>query len=157
MIGLNESGPVQDIITQDAFEIHDTMFSVKDVIQCLFLCSKSMHDLFHSDKCNIFIVTISTENAWVMGMPMYTNQDYNERVCRNTEGDTAQSNVQNRRNTYLIKDENKYMLFLTKGYILDNFTVKDSYHDFKIAEDKPHVMIHAADIESLTVKNPTLE
>lgn len=157
MIGLNESGPVQDIITHDAFEIHDTMFSVKDIVQCLFLCSKSMHDLFYSDKCNIFIVTVSTDNGWVMGMPMYTNQDYNERVCRNTDEDTAQSNVQNRRNTYLIKDENKYMLFLTKGYILDNFTVKDSYHDFKIAEDKPHVMLHASDIESLTVKNPTLE
>jgi hypothetical protein len=88
---------------------------------------------------------------------MYTHQEYNERVCRNTEEDTAQRNVENRRNTYLTKDDNKYMLFLTKGFILDNFIVKDSYHDFKVAEDKPHVMIYASDIESLSVKNPDLE
>jgi hypothetical protein len=36
MIGIKESGPVQDIITQDAFEIHDIMFNFRDVIQCLF-------------------------------------------------------------------------------------------------------------------------
>lgn len=157
MIGLNESGPVQDIIAQDAFEIHGTMFSVRDIVQCLFLCSKSLHDLYHSDRCNLFIVTINTHDNWVMGMPMYTNQDFNERVCRNTDESTAQSNIQNRRNTYLTKDDNKYMLFLTKGYILDNFVVKDSYHDFKVTEDKPHVMIYSSDFESLSVKNPNLE
>lgn len=157
MIELKESGPVQDIITHDAFKIHDLMFNFHDVIQCLFLCSKSMYDCFHSDKCNIFIVTVSTKDSWVMGMPMYTNQDFNERVYRNTDEETAQSNVQNRRNTYLTKDDDKYMLFLTKGFILDNFIVKDSYHDFKVSEDKPHVMIYASDIESLSVKNPDLE
>lgn len=157
MVGLNESGPVEDVIAQDAFKIHGTMFSVRDIVQCLFLCSKSLHDLYHSDKCNLFVVTINTEDAWVIGMPSYANQEYNERVCRNNDELVSQSNVHHRRNTYMTKDDNKYMLFLTKGYILDNFTVKDSYHDFRVSEDKPHVMIYATDFESLTVKNPTLE
>lgn len=157
MVGLNESGPIEDVIAQDAFEIHGTMFSVRDIVQCLFLCSKSLYELYNSDRCNLFVVTINTKDSWVIGMPSYTNQDYNERVCRNNDETTTQSNVQNRRNTYMTKDDNKYMLFLTKGYVLDNFEVKDSYHDFRVSEDKPHVMIYAADFESLTVKNPILE
>ena len=48
-------------------------------------------------------------------------------------------------------------MFLSKGYVMDNFAVRESYHDFLFTEGEPHVMITAEDIESLTLKNPYLE
>lgn len=85
-----ENGKIEDILFRDAFEIHDTMFNVQDVIQCLFLSSKTMYEYFHRDSCNIFILTISTKNSFIMGMPMATNEHYIDCVLRNDDGITPQ-------------------------------------------------------------------
>ena len=58
--------------------------------------------------------------------------------------------------TTLIKDD-KIIMFVSKGFIMDNFIVKESYHDFKIEPDSSKVMIYASDIESITVSDPELE
>ena len=150
-----ENGKIEDILNVDAFKVHDIMFNVKDIIQCLFLCSKTMHDHFHDSGTNVFILTISTENSFIMGMPMCTNQEYIDCVVRNDDGVTPQSEVNKKKNTYTIKDD-KIMMCCTKGFILDNFEVKDSYHDFKVSEKQANVVLYASDIESLSVKDPEL-
>lgn len=151
-----ECGHVDDVLQRDGFEIHEMMFNVGDIVQCLFYCSKTMYDFFHSDSCNMFAVTVNTKEAFVMGMPMSVNNDYNVCVMRNNPESTPQSEVHYKKNTYKIKGDN-IILFLTKGYILDNFKVKESYHDFRTSEDNPNVMIYSTDIESLTVPNPGVE
>lgn len=151
-----ENGKIDDILDLDAFKVHDIMFNVKDIIQCLFLCSKTMHDYFHNPNTNIFILTISTENSFIMGMPMSTNEKYIDSVIRNNENITPQSEVHKKKNTYTIKDD-KIMMCCTKGFILDNFKIKDSYHDFRVSEKQTNVVLYATDIESLTVKDPDLE
>lgn len=150
-----ENGKVEDILTRDAFKIHDTMFNVHDVIQCLFLCSKTMYEYFHKDNCNIFVITVNTKSNFVMGMPMATNEQYINCVLRNDDSDTPQSEVHKKKNTYTIKDDN-IMICFTKGFIMDNFEVKDSYHDFKVSEKQNNVILYATDVESLTVKDAEL-
>jgi hypothetical protein len=132
------------------------MFDVKDVVQCLFYCSKTMYDFFHSDGCNMFVCTINCAESFIMGMPMSLNNEYNECVMRNNPDITPQREVHGKKNTYKIKGDN-IIMFLTKGFILDNFRVKDSYHDFRISEDNPSVMLYASDIESLSVKDPGVQ
>lgn len=89
------------------------------------------------------------------GMPLSTNEKFIDCVIRNDDGVTPQGEVHKKKNTYSIKDD-KVMLCMTKGYILDNFEVKNSYHDFKISEKQTNVVLYASDIESLTVKDPEL-
>lgn len=151
-----ENGSVDDVLMNDAFKIHDMMFNVKDIVQCLFYCSKTMYDFFHSDGCNMFVCTINRSESFIMGMPMCINTEYNECVMRNNTCSTPQSEVHYKRNTYTIKGDNVF-LYLTKGYILDNFQVKESYHDFRVNENNPNVMIYASDIESLTVQDPGVQ
>jgi hypothetical protein len=152
-----ENGPIDDVITTDAFEVHDLMFSIKDIIQCLFLCSATMYEFFNNPKCNSFAVTVNSSKRWVMATPMTMNSEYNECVIRNNPGDTPQSDVEKLRNTYTKPDDEHVLMFLSKGYVLDNFFISESYHDFLFTEGEPHVMITAEDIESLTLKNPNLE
>lgn len=151
-----ENGKIDDILELDAFKVHDIMFNVGDIIQCLFLCSKSMYEHFHCARTNIFILTISTEHSFIMGLPMNTNEEYIDCVVRNDPSVTPQGEVHKKKNTYTIKD-NKIMMCVTKGFLLDNFTIKDSYHDFKVSEKQANVVLYASDIESLTVKDPNLE
>lgn len=152
-----ERGAIDDVITQDAFEVHKLMFNTKDIVQCLFLSSATMYDFFNNPMCNCFAVTINHDEKWVMATPMTMNTEFNECVMRNNKEKTPQSEVEKLRNTYSKPDENHTLMFLSKGYVMDNFTVQDSYHDFLFTEGEPHVMITAEDIESLTLKNPNLE
>ncbi|WEM33127.1 hypothetical protein EJP02_066 [Escherichia phage EJP2] len=149
-----ESGDVQDVLTRDAFKIHNMMFNIKEVVQCLFYCSKTMHDFFHSDMCDMFVCTVNRDESFIMGMPMSVNAEYNECVLRNNPGSSPQRDLHVKKNTYCIKGDDIVIMFLTKGFILDNFTVKESYHDFRVQEDNPTVMIYASDIESLAMDNP---
>lgn len=153
MIEVKECGPLDEVILRDGFEIHGMMFNIKEVVQCLFYSSKTMYDFFHSDSCNMFVCTVNRAESFIMGMPMCLNNEYNECVMRNNPDSTPQREVHMKKNTYKIKGDN-VILFLTKGYILDNFTVKESYHDFRVSEDNPNVMLYASDIESLTLKDP---
>lgn len=153
---LVSTGDIKDIMQSDAFAIHGMMFNVREVIQCLFLCSKTMYTYFHKPTCNMFIIQISTEGSWIMGNPMCTNEQYIECVMRNDPSSNPQSEVQAKKNTYQ-QHGDKIILFCTKGFILDNFEVKDSYHDFRMNEKQTNVLIYATDIESLTVDNPDLE
>lgn len=155
-VEVTESGHVQDVLQKDAFMIHDMMFNMKEVLQVLFYSSKTIYDFFHSDACNMFVCTVNTKDGFIMGMPMCVNNEYNDCVMRNCTESTPQSEVHNRKNTYKIKDENVIM-FLTKGFILDNFMVKESYHDFRVSEDNPNVIIYASDIENLTLENPGVQ
>lgn len=61
-----ENGKIEDAMMLDGFKIHDTMFNIKDVIQCLFLCSKTMYEYFHRESCNIFIITVSRDGSFVV-------------------------------------------------------------------------------------------
>lgn len=151
-----ESGHIDDVLHEDAFEIHQMMFNIKDAVQCLFYCSKTMYDFFHLDTCNMFVCTVNRKESFIMGMPMSVNTEYNECVMRNNDGSTPQSEVHLKKNTYKIKGDNVIM-FLTKGFILDNFIVKESYHDFKVSEDNSNIIIYASDIESLSVQNPGVQ
>ncbi len=152
-----ENGPIDDIIFNDGFEIHGLMFSIKEIVQCLFLCSATMHEFFNNPMCNCFAVTINCNDRWIMATPMTMNTEFNECVMRNNKEKTPQSEVEKLRNTYTKPDEKHILMFLSKGYVMDNFTVRESYHDFLFTEGEPHVMISAEDIESLTLKNPYLE
>lgn len=153
-----DSGPIDDVITEDGFPIHGLMFNIKDVLQCLFLCSSTMHEFFNNTLCNCFAITINKKEHWIMATPMTINTEFNECVIRNNAGQkTPQEDVQNRRNTYTRHGEDNLLIFLSKGYVVDNFTVSESFHDFLLKEGEPHVMITAKDIESLTLKNPYLE
>lgn len=152
-----ENGPIDDVITKDGFEIHGLMFSIKDVVQCLFLSSSTMYEFFNNPMCNCFAVTINSTDKWIMATPMTMNTEFNECVMRNNKGKTPQSEVEKLRNTYTKPDEKHVLMFLSKGYVMDNFVVRESYHDFLFTEGEPHVMITAEDIESLTHKNPYLE
>ncbi|BEH88401.1 hypothetical protein [Klebsiella phage phiKp_21] len=151
-----ENGDINDILSLNGFKIHDIMFSVRDIIQCLFLCSKTMYDYYHSDLCNMFVITISTENSFILSFPMNTNEEFIQAVLRNDNVTNAQTEVHRKKNTYTIKDD-KIIMFVSKGFIMDNFIVKESYHDFKIEPDSSKVMIYASDIESITVSDPELE
>lgn len=153
---LVSSGRVEDILESDAFEIHGMMFNVREVIQCLFLCSQTMYKYFHKNTCNMYVIQISTEGSWIMGTPMCTNEKYIECVLRNDNSQTPQSEVHSKKNTYSTQGD-KTILFLTKGFVMDNFEVKDSYHDFRMNEKQANVLIYARDIESLSVDNPNLE
>ena len=151
-----EKGPIDDVINEDAFEIHGIMFKNKDIIQCVFLSSKSLYEYYNSPACNCFAITVNTEENFVVATPMLMNTEYNDCVLRNDKESSPQSEIENMRNTYT-KHKGKYtMMFLTKGYIMDHFTVQDSYHDFLVNEDDSHVVISAKDIESITHKNPYL-
>lgn len=152
-IGIENTGTIDSIMKTNAFKVHDMMFNVKECIQFVFLCSKSMYTMFHQDNCNIFVITINPTNSSVSSMPMSLNDTYNECVIRNNTDSTPQSEVHNKKNMYILKDGN-IILFVTKGYIMDNFLIKDSYHDFKLVEGNPTIRITAQDIESLTMKNP---
>lgn len=155
-VQLSSSGTIDEIMDTDAFIVHDSMFNIRDAIQVLFLCSKTMYDFFNSTECNLFVISIKPSSSCVMGTPMSTNNKFNECVMRNNADiDTPQSEVHYKKNTYTYSD-GKYLLFVTKGYILDNFIVKESYHDFRLNERDPYVIIYADDIESLTLKNPNL-
>lgn len=151
-----ECGDLNDILNLDTFKIHDIMFNVKDIMQCLFYCSKTMYDYYHSDLCNVFVITISTEASFVMSWPMSTNEDYIEAVLRNDNTMNAQTEVHRKKNSYTIKDD-KIIMCVTKGWICDNLKVKDSLHDFRIDPEQPKVAIYASDIESLTVPDPDIE
>lgn len=155
-ISIIENGDINDILSLNGFKIHDIMFSVKDIMQCLFLCSKTMYEYYHSDLCNMFVITISTENSFVLSMPMNINTEFVDAVLRNDSTETPQSEVNRKKNTYTIKDD-KIIMFVSKGFIMDNFKVKESYHDFRIEQDSPKVIIYASDIESITVSDPELE
>lgn len=153
----NENGPIDEVINEDGFEVHGLMFQIKDVIQCLFLCSATMYEFFNNPMCNCFAITINKDDAWVMATPMTMNTEFNACVMRNNKGKTPQSEVERLRNTYSRPDDKHILMFLSKGYVLDNFKIQESYHDFLLQEGEPHVRIEAQDIESLTLKNPYLE
>lgn len=153
-----EGGPIEHVIDNYAFDVHDLPFTIRDIIQCLFLMSKTMYD-FHANNpaCNCYAITINIKSEWVMATPMTINHDFNMAVMRNNKNKTPQSEVENLRNSYTIPDKDHILMFLTKGFIVDNFTVQESYHDFLFTEGEPHVLISSEDIESLTHKNPYLE
>lgn len=152
-IGIESTGTIDSIMNADAFEIHECMFNIKDVIQCLFLCSKTMYNMYNNNGCNLFVLTINRNQSAISGMPMSVNDEYNRCVIRNNDSSTPQLEVQSKKNMYVVKDD-KIILFVTKGYIMDNFFVKESYHDFRLVEDNPTVRITAQDIESLSMKDP---
>lgn len=153
---LESTGPVQDVLRKDAFKVHDIMFNVRDVVQCLMYCSRTMYVLVSDSNCNMFSIVIDTEAGSISSLPMVVNDYYNECVIRNNEESTAQLRLEEKKNTYQL-GENKIILFLTKGFIIDNFVLKESYHDFKPTEDSATVILHSTDIESLTVANPGVQ
>lgn len=145
-------GHIDDILLQDGFAVHDTMFSVKDVIQCMFLASKTMYDFYVSSSCNCFAITLNTRDGWIMSTPMTTNNKFNAALDRNSDSSKIR-----RPNTYTMHDEDHILILLSKGFVMDNFIMKESYHDFRLVENEPHIMVYATDFESLTMKNPNLE
>lgn len=147
-----ESGSLHEVMHKDGFAIHGMMFSVQEVIQCLFLSSKTMYDFYTNDECNCYAITINTTDKWMMATPMNVNNKFNTR-CRN-HGNLLKSREWN---TYSNFDDDHIIILMSKGFVMDNFVMKESYHDFLLKEGEPHVMINASDIESLTVKNPNLE
>lgn len=146
-------GHIDDIIQTDGFTVHDMMFSIKDVVQCLLLASKTMYDFYLNPHCNCYAITINTTDGWIMSTPMTVNSKFNSSVDRNSPHEKKSR----RPNTYIIHDDDHILILLSKGYIMDNFIMKESYHDFLLKEDEPHVMLYASDIESLTLKNPNME
>lgn len=147
-----EMGALEDALHKDGFTIHNTMFDVKDIIQCLFLSSRTMYSTFMSGEATCYAITINTEDKWVMATPMVTNDKFNKKS--NANGTFPPSRVLN---TYTQYDENHIIMLVSKGFVLDNFVLKESYHDFLLQEGELHVMINASDIESLTMTNPNLE
>ena len=152
-----QSGPIGDIINSDAFEVHGLMFSIKEIIQCAFLCSSTLSlSAIDSEDCNAFMFTINKKDAWIMGSPVVYNIRFNECVLKNnTDPDVIRPF--NGRNTYINHNEDTVIMMITKGFVVDNFEVKESYHDFLLNEGEPHVMIDAEDIESLSLRNPTIQ
>lgn len=149
-------GKVEDIMYRDCFPIHGLMFNVRDLIQCLFYCSSSMYHAVQNSKCNGFMITIDTERNWIMAVPVVYCPDYSECIVRNNDDpDVLRPHVN--KNTYIEHDENKTILMVTKGYVIDNFKHKESYHDFLVGKNDSTVLIEASDIECLTDKNPYLE
>lgn len=147
-----EMGALIDALPKDGFVIHDMMFSVKDVIQCLFLASRTMYTTFESGEATSYAITINTTDKWIMATPMVTNDKFNKKSNANGTNPPARE-----LNTYTQYDEDHIIMLMSKGFVVDNFIMKESYHDFLLQEGEYHVMINASDIESLTVKNPTLE
>lgn len=147
-----EMGALQDALPKDGFVIHNVMFSVQDIIQCLFLASRTMYETYVSGQATSYAITINTEDKWIMATPMITNDAFNKKS--NANGTNPPARVLN---TYTQYDESHIIMLMSKGFVLDNFVMKESYHDFLLQEGELHVMINASDIESLTMKNPTLE
>lgn len=141
-----EQGSASDVIDQDGFKVHDIMFSYRDLVQCLILCSTSLVENISSPYVNAIMVTINRKEKNIICAPMMYNR-YFSRKLKKTDNDV-------KINTYIRENANSTVFLLSTGFLIDNFEIRMGLHDFLVEEDQPFVYIDAADIESLTVPNP---
>lgn len=146
---------IDNALNRNGFEIHDIMFNIKDLIQSALYCNNSLyHALTEHSTCNGLMVSVSYDR-WMSISPISYSKKFTECLSRNSTDPTTMENAKNR-NAYIEHDENTIVLLLTKGFILDNFEIQESYHDFLMDENKNHIVMEPSDFESLTDKNPKL-
>lgn len=141
-----EQGSAMDVMDADGFKIHDQMFTYHDLIQCMILCSSSCVESIASPFINALMITVNTKERTIICAPMMFNKSFSRKL-RKTDNDV-------KINTYLKETRNSTIFLLSTGFLIDNFDIHQGVHDFLMDEDQPFVYIEAADIESLTVKNP---
>lgn len=143
-----KQGAANDVMNEPGFEIHDLMFTNHDLIQCLMLCSSSCVESIFNPFVNALMITIDRKEKHIICAPMTFNKTYSRKLKKD-DGDVKV-------NTYIQENDNKTLLLLSTGFIMDNFELVQGVHDFLIDEDQPFVYLEASDIESLTVKDPLI-
>jgi len=143
-----EQGLAIDIIEENGFKIHGLMFTNRELLQCLFLSSRSCYESIMSQEINAMMITINRKEKNIICAPMMYNKAFSRKLKKVDEDVKV--------NTYIRDTNNSTVFLLSIGFIIDNFEVRPSYHDFLLSEEQPFVFIEAQDIESLTVKNPLL-
>lgn len=141
-----EQGAAIDVMEHEGFEVHDLMFSNRQLIQCLMLCSSSCVESIFNPFVNALMITIDRKEKHIICAPMAFNKEFSRKL-KKSDGDVKV-------NTYIQENPDKTLLLLSTGFIMDNFELIQGMHDFLIDEDQPFVYLEAADIESLTVKDP---
>ena len=147
--------PISEILEDDAFYVHDMMFSIGDIIQCTFLMNYSLYEHHHSDGCDGYIININTGANSVMATPFFMSNALNNRRKKNDPTNPSLAKVYGSLNMCTIKNGN-YMVYASKGFITDNFRVRDCESDFGIDGSTPFVAFTSTDIENLTSADPTL-
>ncbi len=141
-----EQGSAIDVMDDQGFEIHDLMFTNHQLIQCLILCSSSCVESIFNPCVNALMITVDRKEKHIICAPMTFNKQFSRKL-KKSNGDV-------KINTYIRENSDKTLFLLSTGFIMDNFDLIQGYHDFLIDEDQPFIYIEAADIESLTVKDP---
>lgn len=144
---------VDNVMDTDAFEIHGMMFSIREVLQCVFLTNSSLYNQYKTDNSIIYIVNLKKELNTIMIATCISAKLHltkNKRLHTKT--------IQDEINTYMDKDgDGDYIMFLSKGYVTDNFLIQDSLYDFVSEENDSFIVMNAGDIEELTNPNPILK
>lgn len=144
---------VDNIMDTDAFEIHGMMFSIREVLQCVFLTNSSLYNQYKTDNSIIYIVNLKKELNTIM---IATCVSAKLHLMKNSKLNTK--TIQDEINTYMDKDgDGDYIMFLSKGYVTDNFLIQDSLYDFVSEENDSFIIMNADDIEELTNPNPVLK
>lgn len=152
-----DSGPAVKAINEDGFKVHGLTFTNKELIQTALYLSDSLSTaILEQPEVNSAMFTISTSGYILCTLCGY-NSEFTKIVDRNgnTESMIQHCNGFPDVNSFIRSDETKITFVLSKGYIIDNFELKDGFFDFSF-DGTESVLIEAHDIENITVKNPTL-
>lgn len=141
---------------RDAFEIHGLMFSIDEVIQCAFVSSTILYQaVYENPNCNAFLISIAKE-GWISITTVFYSTEFYKRIKMKDENDDRLVSHASNVNKY-IDGEDFCTVLLTKGFVIDNFDIQDSYHEFAITEEKETVLIRATDFEKLTDPDPIVQ
>lgn len=147
---IDKEGSIDDIIDQDGFMIHDQMFSYRELLQCLFLCSKTCYDSIVGIYVNAITITINKKDRKIIAIPVIYNKMYARKYAKHHDDTVVTMNA------YIKHGSNTISLLLSSGYIIDNFHLREPYYDFLVSDDQSVVVLEAEDIESLSLASPEL-
>lgn len=156
---IHDSGPAAKAINEDGFIVHGMTFTNKELIQiALYLSDTLSTDILEHEDINAVMFTLSTHGGYILCTPCEYNSEFTRIVDRN--GNTANM-VQYCSgfpdvNSFIRSDDSKITFVLSKGYLIDNFELRPGFFDFSMDGEVSSILIEAHDIESVSVKNPTI-